>query len=198
MLLIKSAAEDRPVGFFSLNVKMLPCLGERIVSPSLYKYSQSPPAIRQSYQDCSVHHESVLPRKLLYEALVCPIPSSHVVQVLLVVASVQCEAEADAYTFRQVAYGLTNGGFITGVDYGHGLVTGYGALGNRGHYGHYPGLHYYGKREAEAGAAPYTPYQVAAGLPVANAFATGHPHNVGYVAYTSYPSTGYRHPYYFY
>merc|ERR1711988_1785645 len=76
--------------------------------------------------------------------------------VLLVVASVQCEAEADAYTFRQVAYGLTNGGFITGVDYGHGLVTGYGALGNRGHYGHYPGLHYYGKREAEAGAAPYT------------------------------------------
>ena len=121
-------------------------------------------------------------------------------------ASVHCEAEADAYTLGQVAFGLTNGGVITGVDYGHGLVTGYGALGNRGHFagqvygGGYGGYgpynvprrpHYYGKREADS----YTPYQVAAGLPVADAFATGHPHNVGYVAYTSYPSTGYRYPF---
>ena len=129
-------------------------------------------------------------------------------------ASVHCEAEADAYTLGQVAFGLTNGGVITGVDYGHGLVAGYGALGNRGHfadqvygvvqyqpYHHQQGTynvprrpHYYGKREADS----YTPYQVAAGLPVADAFATGHPHNVGYVAYTSYPSTGYRYYNYFY
>merc|ERR1712066_824976 len=39
--------------------------------------------------------------------------------------------------------------------------------------------HYYGKREAEAEA--YTIGQVAAGLPVANAYATGHAHNVGVV-----------------
>merc|ERR1712110_1273456 len=74
--------------------------------------------------------------------------------VLLVVAGVQCEAEADAHTLAQVAQGLTYGGIITGVDYGHGLVTGYGALGNinRGNYyyaGYGPGFHHYGKREAE-------------------------------------------------
>merc|ERR1712083_902030 len=122
--------------------------------------------------------------------------------VLLVVASVHCEAEADAYTLSQVAHGLTHGGIITGVDYGHGLVTGYGALGNRGQYYYAgPGLnHYYGKREAEA--APYTPSQVAAGVPVADALATGHPHNVGYIAYTSYsyPASGYPYgyPHYYY
>merc|ERR1711934_331163 len=38
--------------------------------------------------------------------------------------------------------------------------------------------HLYGKREAEA--EPYTIAQVHAGLPVVNAYATGHPHNVGY------------------
>merc|ERR1712226_1707001 len=37
------------------------------------------------------------------------------------------------------------------------------------------GGHYYGKREAE----PYTIGQVYAGLPYANAYATGHAHNVG-------------------
>merc|ERR1712203_148088 len=48
--------------------------------------------------------------------------------------------------------------------------------------------HYYGKREAEA--EPYTVGQVHAGLPLVNAYATGHPHNVGYttnVGYTHYP-----------
>merc|ERR1712212_714076 len=44
--------------------------------------------------------------------------------------------------------------------------------------------HYYGKREAEADA--YTIGQVAAGLPVANAYATGHAHNVGVVTGTTY------------
>merc|ERR1711872_595119 len=53
----------------------------------------------------------------------------------------------------------------------------------------YPGVyshpyHYnvmYGKREAEPEAKPYTMGQVYAGLPVANAIATGHPHNVGVI-----------------
>merc|ERR1712243_233839 len=31
----------------------------------------------------------------------------------------------------QVAAGLTNGGIVTGVDHGHGVVSGYGAIGNR-------------------------------------------------------------------
>merc|ERR1719369_1025798 len=39
----------------------------------------------------------------------------------------------------------------------------------------------YGKREADAEAEPYTMGQVYAGLPVANAIATGHPHNVGVI-----------------
>merc|ERR1711981_1188262 len=47
---------------------------------------------------------------------------------------------------------------------------------------------YYGKREAEAEpeADAYTIGQVAAGLPVANAYATGHAHNVGVVTGTTY------------
>merc|ERR1711915_286602 len=127
--------------------------------------------------------------------------------VLLAVAFVNCDS--DPYTIGQVAYGAGYGGVVTGIDYGHGLVAGYGAIGNRGFYGkreadstaytighphnvgvitgvgygYYGG--YYGKREAE----PYTIGQVAAGLPIHNAFATGHPHNVGVVA-------GYGYGYY--
>merc|ERR1712033_47455 len=52
------------------------------------------------------------------------------------------------------------------------------------HYGHY-----YGKREAEA--EPYTVGQVYAGLPVANAYATGHAHNVGYTTNLGYSRVGY-------
>merc|ERR1712168_1126243 len=148
--------------------------------------------------------------------------------VLAAVASVSC----DPYTIGQVAYGYGHpAGVITGVDYGHGLVSGVGAIGNRavygGHLGYYGkreaepytvgqvaaglplhnaaldgrlhnpglitgvsygayghGLGYYGKREAEA--EPYTIGQVYAGLPIANAYATGHPHNVGYTAYVSH------------
>merc|ERR1712156_1007552 len=68
---------------------------------------------------------------------------------------------------------------------------------NFGYYGHpystyaysgYPYAHstysYYGKRSADAEA--YTPYQVAAGHHVADAYATGHPHNVGVVTGVSY------------
>merc|ERR1711885_9790 len=113
--------------------------------------------------------------------------------VLAFVAGASC----DAYTLGQVAYGATSGGIITGVDYGHGLVNGVGAIGNRAVYAHAPAVHsyaaipavhagYYGKREAEADAEAYTTYQVAAGLPVHNAYATGHAHNVGVVTGVSH------------
>merc|ERR1712112_461796 len=45
---------------------------------------------------------------------------------------------------------------------------------------------HYGKREADSDADAYTIGQVAAGLPVHNAYATGHPHNVGVVTGTTY------------
>merc|ERR1712088_402171 len=59
------------------------------------------------------------------------------------------------------------------------------------------GGHYYGKREAE----PYTIGQVYAGLPYANAYATGHAHNVGYTTgytgYSGYPyAAGYAGHFY--
>merc|ERR1711874_368924 len=84
--------------------------------------------------------------------------------VLLAVASAYADADADAYTIGQVNHGFTHGGIITGVDYGHGVVSGVGAIGNRGVYGVH-GVHtgyagpyaanvyghgVYGKREAEA------------------------------------------------
>merc|ERR1712240_891355 len=51
--------------------------------------------------------------------------------VLLAAVAVNAEAEAEAYTVGQVAAGLTNGGVVTGVDHGHGVVSGLGAIGNR-------------------------------------------------------------------
>merc|ERR1712179_653993 len=97
------------------------------------------------------------------------------------------KADADAYTFGQIAYGLPqanayatghphNVGVITGVDYGHGRVSGCGAIGNRGYAGYggyagYAGIHagyggvyggysgHYGKREADSDA--YTIGQIA-------------------------------------
>merc|ERR1711913_28510 len=91
--------------------------------------------------------------------------------VLLAAVAVKAEADADAYTIGQVNHGFTHGGIITGVDYGHGVVSGVGAIGNRGVYGvhgvhtRYAGpyaanvyghgvynRHFYGKREAEAEA----------------------------------------------
>merc|ERR1712112_147301 len=53
----------------------------------------------------------------------------------------------------------------------------------------------YGKREAEAEAEPYTIGQVYAGLPVANAIATGHPHNVGVITNMVSPVHHSVHPY---
>merc|ERR1712126_734892 len=101
--------------------------------------------------------------------------------VLLAAVAVNADAEAEAYTVGQVAAGFTNGGIVTGVDHGHGVVSGYGAIGNRaishvaGVYnahpvntvynnvaGVYPNVytglnHLYGKREAEpeAEAEPF-------------------------------------------
>merc|ERR1712121_349091 len=66
------------------------------------------------------------------------------------------------------------------IAYGYGHVAGYGAIGNRG---------FYGKREADS--EPYTLGQVALGLPVHNAYATGHPHNVGVVTGVGSPHIGY-------
>merc|ERR1712126_496530 len=51
--------------------------------------------------------------------------------VLLAAVAVNAEAEAEAYTVGQVAAGLTKGGVVTGVDHGHGVVSGLGAIGNR-------------------------------------------------------------------
>merc|ERR1712115_169547 len=119
-------------------------------------------------------------------------------------AEADSEADADAYTLGQIAYGLPqhnayatghphNVGVITGVDYGHGRVSGYGAIGNRGYYDGYGhigyagyGGHYYGKREADSDADAYTFGQIAYGLPQHNAYATGHPHNVGVITGVDY------------
>merc|ERR1712080_719692 len=75
--------------------------------------------------------------------------------VLLAVA--YAKAEAEPYTIGQVAHGFTNGGIITGVSYGHGLVNGVGAYGHPYPYTNVYSGHYYGKREAEAEpeAEPY-------------------------------------------
>merc|ERR1739838_290006 len=112
--------------------------------------------------------------------------------VLLSLAAVYADSDADAYTIGQVATGRTYGGVVTGVDYGNGLVQGLGAIGNRAYTGHvgyagrvgytgvghvgyaaspvaygYSGLGHYGfgKREADADsdADAYTIGQVATG-----------------------------------
>merc|ERR1712002_1303429 len=130
--------------------------------------------------------------------------------VLLAAAAL---ADSDPYTIGQVATGRTFGGVVTGVDYSNGVVSGVGAIGNPAYSGvvstpsvyssvvpttsiHGYAGHFYGKREAEADsdADAYTIGQVAAGLPVHNAYATGHPHNVGVVTGTTYSApvhTGY-------
>ena len=56
-------------------------------------------------------------------------------------AAARAEADADAYTLGQVAHGLTSGGVVTGVDYGHGVVSGVGAIGNRAVYAAAPAVH---------------------------------------------------------
>merc|ERR1711922_90700 len=60
---------------------------------------------------------------------------------VLLVAAAKAEADAEAYTVGQVAHGLTSGGVVTGVDYGHGVVSGVGAIGNRAVYAAAPAVH---------------------------------------------------------
>merc|ERR1711915_236158 len=91
----------------------------------------------------------------------------------------------------------TRGGVITGVDYSNGVVSGYGAIGNRrvayaNHAYSAPVAASYAVSAPVAAHVPatytthayadaYTIGQVNAGLPAVNAYATGHPHNVGVV-----------------
>merc|ERR1712025_966202 len=134
----------------------------------------------------------------------------------------KADSDADAYTIGQVAAGLPvhnayatghphNVGVVTGTSYSAPVHTGYTTYAAPAAYTHagygYSGVHayttpaihgyaghYYGKREADSDADAYTIGQVAAGLPVHNAYATGHPHNVGVVTGTSYSApihTGY-------
>merc|ERR1711913_264983 len=121
-------------------------------------------------------------------------------------AEAEADAEADPY-FLNGVYGTGIHGVATtyghhGVVGGvhstvaavpavHTTVGGYTAVSgiNHGVYGGIYNRHFYGKREADAEPEPYTIGQVAYGLPVHNAYATGHPHNVGY---TNYVSTGYH------
>merc|ERR1711872_781513 len=126
----------------------------------------------------------------------------------IAVAAVSADADADAYTIAQVNAGIPalktaydgQTRHITGVSYGNGLVSGH--LGYAGHgYAAYPyttygaayaaPVHHFYKRDADADADAYTIGQVAAGLPYANAVATGHAHNPGHIAYTSFPTTTY-------
>merc|ERR1711909_176515 len=117
---------------------------------------------------------------------------------LCIVLTAAVMADSEPYTIGQVAHGYVRG-VITGVDYGYGHVSGYGAIGNRGYagYGGYAGYEgvyggysgHYGKREADSDA--YTIGQIAYGLPQANAYATGHPHNVGVITgYGGYAGYG--------
>merc|ERR1712059_154812 len=134
---------------------------------------------------------------------------------LVVFLAVAVSAEADPYTLGQVAAGATNGGVVTGVDYGHGVVAGVGAVGTGQVAAHvpltyttgvpavgYPGVagvygagvygavspyavHTIGKREAE----PYTLAQVAHGLTNGGVVTNAHVVPATY-AHVGYPYTG--------
>merc|ERR1711915_955289 len=100
----------------------------------------------------------------------------------LAIAAVSAEADSDAYTIGQVAAGLPLANAIaTGHAHNPGVIThaAYPA------YAGYAGYHAIGKREADSDA--YTIGQVYAGLPLANAIATGHAHNPGVITHTEYP-----------
>merc|ERR1712240_570478 len=120
-----------------------------------------------------------------------------VVLVLLGAVAINAEAEADPVLVHHTGVGHTVAGVynahvpgvhhVAGVHPVHSVapvapVVHAGVKHVAGVYSH--PSHYnmmYGKREAEPEAEPYTMGQVYAGLPVANAFATGHPHNVGVI-----------------
>merc|ERR1712080_457242 len=131
--------------------------------------------------------------------------------ILLLAVAVSCEPDAEPYTLGQVAAGATAGGVITGMDYGHGLVSGVGALGTgrvatvaaavpvvrTAAVTHTLPYTVYGKRDADP--EPYTVGQIAAGAHIANALADGRPHNVGVItnAAVHYPAV-YSVPHYVY
>merc|ERR1711889_29884 len=120
-----------------------------------------------------------------------------VVLVLLGAVVINAEAEADPVLVHHTGVGHTIAGVynvhvpgvhhVAGVHPVHSVapvapVVHAGVKHVAGVYSH--PFHYnvmYGKREAEPEAEPYTMGQVYAGLPVANAIATGHPHNVGVI-----------------
>merc|ERR1711955_187208 len=127
-----------------------------------------------------------------------------VVLVLLGVVAINAEAEADPLLLHHTGVGHTVAGVynahVPGVHHVAGVynahvpgvhagVTHVAGIPPAPAVNHVAGVyshpyHYnvmYGKREAEPEAEPYTMGQVYAGLPVANAIATGHPHNVGVI-----------------
>merc|ERR1711909_144177 len=127
----------------------------------------------------------------------------------------EAEPEADAYTLAQVALGKPIAdAYATGHPHNVGVVTGVSASPLAAYSAYAApvysscaarpiaaysnlglGLGYHGiyKREAEAEADAYTLAQVALGKPIADAYATGHPHNVGVV--TGVSASGYAAPY---
>merc|ERR1712071_522379 len=112
--------------------------------------------------------------------------SSLNMKAFVIVALVAAVAgEADPYTIGQVLAGQTNGGVITSTTYHGGVkVAGFpyttvAAAAVPHTYG-YP-YAYYGKREAEAEAEPWTVGQIAAGAHIAEAIKDGRPHNVGVI-----------------
>merc|ERR1711931_480323 len=114
------------------------------------------------------------------------------VVVALAVAAVSADSDADAYTIGQVAAGVPwANAYFSGRAHNPGYVShiSYPASNVYSTYGAFPfgGIHHaIGKREADSDADAYTIGQVAAGLPIHNAYATGHPHNVGVVTGTTY------------
>merc|ERR1712071_138024 len=112
--------------------------------------------------------------------------SSLNMKAFVIVALVAAVAgEADPYTIGQVLAGQTNGGGITSTTYHGGVkVAGFPyttvAAAVVPHTYGYP-YAYYGKREAEAEAEPWTVGQIAAGAHIAEAIKDGRPHNVGVI-----------------
>merc|ERR1711951_141950 len=118
----------------------------------------------------------------------------------------EADSDADAYTIGQEAAGLPYANAVaTGHAHNPGVIThtsdplnnvyhnvyngvahGYTAYNAFPHHG---GLyHTIGKRAADADADAYTIGQVAAGLPFANAVATGHAHNPGVIPHPAFPA----------
>merc|ERR1711972_245548 len=113
------------------------------------------------------------------------------VVVALAVAAVSADSDADAYTIGQVAAGVPwANAYFSGRAHNPGYVShiSYPASNVYSTYGAFPFHHAIGKRAADSDADAYTIGQVAAGLPYANAVATGHAHNPGVITHTAFPA----------